>query len=283
MTELIAQIDDLRIHRPRFELDGVSLQVPRGAVVGLVGPNGAGKTTTIRAMLGLVAADSGRIRVAGHAPGDPAGLARVGVVLDQPAAAPEWRVAALGRRLAPFHARWDHDLLARTLDRLRVPTGGRVGELSRGQGVKLSMALALAQQPELLVLDEPSSGLDPAARRELVDVIREFMLDETHGVLLSTHITTDLDDLADALVVIADGRVAHADAMPDAVEAFAMARGAGAPPTEHVLGVQRAGAQWAGLIRIDDSAAFGPDVVIDPATIDDLVIHLAGERAEVAA
>lgn len=145
------------------------------------------------------------------------------------------------------------------------------------------MALALAQQPELLVLDEPSSGLDPAARRQLVDVIREFMLDERHGVLLSTHITTELDDLADALVVVAHGRVVHDGPMPDAVEAFAIARGGGTPPPEHVLGAQRSGAQWSALIRIDDSASFGPDVVIDAATIDDLVVHLGADRTAVAA
>ena len=286
MSDPMARIEGLRVRRRGFEVADVSLTIPRGTVVGLVGPNGAGKTTTIRALLGLLTPDGGTVDVVGERAGSPAALRATGVVLDRPAAAPDWRVATLGSRFAPFHPAWDQELLAATLDRLRVPTEGRVGELSRGQGVKLAMALALAQRPELLVLDEPSSGLDPAARRELLDLLREFMLDERHGVLLSTHITTDLDGLADELVVLAGGRVVHRDVMPDAVEAFAIARGSGASPTEAVLGVQRSGPQWQALVRLEDSARFGSDVVLDAATIDDILIHLAdqvGSSKEVAA
>lgn len=169
------------------------------------------------------------------------------------------------------------------LDRLRVPRTQRVSELSRGQGVKLSLAMALAQHPEVLILDEPSSGLDPASRREIGDLIREFMLDADHAVLFSTHITTDLDSLADELVVLVDGRVAYHGALIDVSEEFAMARGAGAIPNGPLIGPERSGEQWSALIRLTDSAAFGPDVVIDTASIDDIVIHLAAERQEVAA
>lgn len=283
MSDDMIRADGLRVDRPDFHVDDVSFAVARGTVAGLVGPNGAGKTTVIRSLLGLVASDAGSVELLGEAPGSSAALASTGVVLDQPTAAPEWRVDAVGRRLAPFYPRWDALRFAELLRRFGVPTSGRVGELSRGQGVKLSLASALAQRPELLILDEPSSGLDPASRREVADAIREFMLDPAHAVLFSTHITTELDDLADELLVMVGGRMAHHGALPDAVEAFAVARGAGPVPSGPLLGASATGGRWTGLVRMEDSAAFGPEVVLDAATIDDIVIHLAAERREVLA
>jgi ABC-2 type transport system ATP-binding protein len=166
--------------------------------------------------------------------------------------------------------------------RLGVPLTQKVGELSRGQGVKLGVATALAHAPDLLVLDEPSSGLDPAARRAIADLVREFMLDPDRAVLFSTHLTAELHDLADLLVVVAGGRIVRQGPLLDVVEEFAMARGAGEPPAG-TLGVHRSGAQWSALIPVADSARFGPEVVIDEASIDDIVVHLAADRQEVAA
>lgn len=282
MTDDMVRISDLRITRPDFEVRDISLTIPRGSVVGLVGPNGAGKTTMIRSLLGLRTPDAGRIEVLGHPAGSDAALSRTGVVLDSPTAAGDWKVSSLGRRLSPFYEGWDEALFAELLQRLQVPRTQRVGELSRGQGVKLSLACALAQRPELLILDEPSSGLDPASRREIGDVIRQFMIDPQHAVLFSTHITTDLDNLADELVVLVGGRIAHHGLLPDAKEDFAVARGAG-PVPDGALGAQHAGGQWAALIRTEDTPMFGPDVVIDEATIDDIIIHLSAEHEEAAA
>ncbi|RUR01832.1 ABC transporter ATP-binding protein [Labedella endophytica] len=283
MTDHMARIEDLRIRRRDFEIDGVSLDIARGTVVGLVGPNGAGKTTIIRALLGLIVPDSGRIELAGHLAGSTEGLARTGIVLDQPTAAPEWTVGSIGRRLSPFYPGWDQGRFDALLARLSVPTKRTVGELSRGQGVKLSLATALAQSPELLILDEPSSGLDPAARREIGDIIREFMVDPDHAVLFSTHITSDLTDLADELVVVVRGRIAVRGALTDVVDDFAVVRGDGPPPTGGVLGLQRRGDRWTALIRIEETASFGREAVIDAASVDDIIIHLGAEHEEVHA
>lgn len=282
MVDDMVRVSDLRITRPDFEVRDITFTIPRGAVVGLVGPNGAGKTTVIRALLGLQRADAGRIEMLGHPAGDAAALVKTGVVLDRPTAAADWRVSSLGRRLSAFYPVWDDTIFGDMRERLNVPRDRRVGELSRGQAVKLSLATALAQRPELLILDEPSSGLDPASRREIGDVIRQFMVDPAHAVLFSTHITTDLDDLADELIVVVGGRIAHHGPLPDATEEFAVARGTGQAPAG-ALGAQHTRGQWAALIRTDDSSLFGPDVIIDEATIDDIIIHLAAEHEEAAA
>lgn len=281
-TDDVVRISNLRIARRAFGFDDVSFTIRRGTVVGLVEPNGAGKTTLIRSLLGLQRPDAGDVEVLGLPAGSSAALAKTGVVLDRPTAAGDWRARSLGRRLSPFYPEWDESLLTELLDRFDVPPGQRVDELSRGQGVKLSLACALAQRPELLILDEPSSGLDPASRREIGDVIRQFMLDPHHAVLFSTHITTDLDDLADELIVFVDGAIAHRGTLLDTKEEFAMARGVGETP-HGTLGSQRRGEHWSALIRIEDSAMFGPEVVIDEPTIDDIIIHLAAEHEEAAA
>jgi ABC-2 type transport system ATP-binding protein len=237
----------------------------------------------IRALLGLVQPDAGSVELLGEPAGSPAALARTGIVLDRPTAAPDWRVDSIGGRLAPFYPGWDEQRFHAMLSLLAVPTTQRVGELSRGQGVKLALATALAQSPELLILDEPSSGLDPASRRQIGDVIREFMLDERHAVLFSTHITDELEALADELLVVVGGRIARQGPLLDVVEAHAVARGAGPVPSGPLVGLQRSGAQWSALIRTSDSAELGPEVVIDAATIDDIVIHLAADREGVRA
>lgn len=283
MNDLALRIDAMTIERPGFAIRDLSLSVPRGSVLGLVGPNGAGKTTTIRALLGLLAPDAGTLSVLGHAPGSREALVATGIALDEPTAAPEWTVHSLGRRLGPFYPAWDQARFTALLDELSVPSARRVGDLSRGQGVKLSVATALAQSPDLLILDEPSSGLDPASRRRIGDLIREFMVDPEHTVLFSTHITTDLVDLADDLVVMVGGTIAHHGTLHSVAEEFALARGSGPAPADHVLGLQRSGGRWSALLRRQDAAQLGADAVIDDVSIDDVIIHLADATEEVAA
>ncbi|WP_439692339.1 ABC transporter ATP-binding protein [Curtobacterium sp. SP.BCo] len=292
LTDTAITIRSLHRQQGAFALRDVDVTVPTGLVTGLVGPNGAGKTTLVKTVLGLVGAESGSVSLFGGArPTDPVVRDRIGVVLDQVTAAPEWRVGSIGRYVGLLFDRWDDRRFRELLDRYGVPVGNRVGGLSRGQSVKLSLAMALAHQPDLLVLDEPSSGLDPVARRDLADTIREFVLDPDHTVLFSTHITEELDDLADHLVVLDAGRVAYEGGVDELHEQFAVVRGAGPFPevaAPSTIGLRRDGTgRWEGLIRAGDTAWFGPDVVIDQASTDDVVVHFAEHssphRKEIAA
>ena len=246
-------------------------------VTGFVGPNGAGKTTAIKAMLGMVGIDAGSISVLGGAPGARHG--RIGVVLDRLALSRDWTAVSAARSLERFYPDWDRDLLDDLLTRLDVPARVKIKDLSRGQGVKLQLALALAHRPELLILDEPTSGLDPVARLEVLDILRDFLIAEGRTVLFSTHITSDLERIADHLHIIGAGRTRFAGTLPDLVEQWAMARGpvsALTPGAEAVLvGTRRNGAgAFAGLIRTADTAVFGPDVLIEPPSIDEAVVAM---------
>ena len=257
-----------------FTLGPLDMAVPSGLVTGFVGPNGAGKTTAIKAMLGMVDVESGSIRVLGAAPG--ARHDRIGVVMDAVALPPEWTATAAARNLGRFYPDWDQILFKDLLRRLDVPSGVRVKDLSRGQSVKLQLALALAHRPELLILDEPTSGLDPVARLEVLDVFRDFLIEEGRTILFSTHITSDLERIADHLHIIGGGRTCFEGSMTDLAEQWAMARGpvsALTPEAEAALvGARRGSAgTFSGLIRVSDTAAFGPDVLIEAPSTDEAV------------
>jgi ABC-2 type transport system ATP-binding protein len=269
----------LTVRRDSFALREVDIRVPRGYVTGLVGPNGAGKTTFLKSALGLLAPTSGEVTVLGHPAGSAAAQDRIGVVLDRTAAAPEWRVETIGKRIGKLYRRWDEQQYRHLLDRFDGPLRNRVDGLSRGQTVKLSIAIALSHDPEILVLDEPTSGLDPVSRRDLADIIREFMLDPTHTTVFSTHITSELDDLADWIVVLNAGTVVFDGMLHELHEQYAIVRGAGPLPAAAraaTIGARfDAQGGYEALIRVDDTAKFGGDVVIDGASTDDIVVHFA--------
>lgn len=280
MEQNAAVVDGLSKQRGTFTLHDVDMHLPTGYVTGLVGPNGAGKTTLISALLGLVRPDSGTVSLFGDGPaGAGAARDRIGVVLDRITAAPEWRAGSIGKRIGGLYTRWDEAFFQELLQRFEIPVHNRVDALSRGQSVKLSLAMALAHRPELLVLDEPSSGLDPVARRDLADIIREFVVDPSHTVLFSTHITSELDDLADFVVLLNAGRIAYSGMLDELHERFAVVRGRApfpdaARPSMIGLRFEPSG-RYEGLIRADHTHWFGPDVVIDPASTDDIVVHFA--------
>lgn len=195
-----------------FHLEDIGLAVEAGTVVGLIGSNGAGKTTTIKMLLGILQPDEGEGEVLGCSIGKGMFLEgsvkeRIGVVLDT-CAFPETLkvqdVATLGRFA---YRNWDVKRFGALCERFELAPKKNVKELSRGMGMKLMLAFALSHDPELLVLDEATAGLDPMAREEVLDILRDFMKTEDHAILLSTHITNDLEKIADEIICIDGGKL----------------------------------------------------------------------------
>ena len=268
-TEHVVEAVGLVKRRGDFTLGPLDLRVPRGFVTGMVGANGSGKTTTLRTLLGLVRADAGRIAM------PPIG--EVGVVFDQPFVLPYWRVRDAAAVYAASRPGWDQDWFDRVCRRFRLGADERVNKLSRGQGNKLMIALAMGNHPDLLILDEPTSGLDPAARADLVDLLREHMRREDASLLFSTHITSDLEHFADYLVFVDNGQVVYSGALDELVESFAYVKGAledlTAENTPLIRGLRRGQASFDGILRTADSAAFGPGVHLETPTIEQIVVH----------
>lgn len=197
-----------------FALENVSLSVEEGSVTGFVGANGAGKTTTIRAILGLTPIDSGTITVFGErmGPNIPAETQRrvkesIGVVMDTCPFFPEMSIKVVGDVMRASYPAWRQGVFEDYLLKFGLEPKKRVKELSRGMGMKLQLACALSHEPDLLILDEATAGLDPLAREEVLDLLRNHLHAERRGILISSHITSDLEKLADTVVGIDNGRI----------------------------------------------------------------------------
>ncbi|QJW93634.1 ABC transporter ATP-binding protein [Frigoriglobus tundricola] len=193
----------------KVALDRVSLSVPRGVVFGLVGANGAGKTTLIRHVLGLLKAQTGSVRVFGANPvADPAGvLARIGY-LSEENDLPGWmRVPEFVRYSRAFYPRWDDGYAEELRHTFELPAGTRICNLSKGQRARVGLLVALAHRPELLVLDEPSSGLDPLVRRDILEAVIRTIADEGRTVLFSSHLLDEVERVSDHVCLLNQGRI----------------------------------------------------------------------------
>lgn len=198
-----------------FALEDVSFVLPQGCVLGLVGENGAGKSTLIRMMLGACRADSGSVNVLGSEVSRGADFARVkqdiGVVFDEACLPEELNAAQIGRTMKGVYARWDQQAYEGYVERFALPRNKLVKDYSRGMKMKLALAAAMSHRAKLLVLDEATGGLDPIVRDEILDLFNEFTRDETHSILLSSHIVSDLEKICDYIVFLHEGRVLMAE------------------------------------------------------------------------
>jgi len=199
----------------KLALDDVTFRVPAGSVVGLVGENGAGKTTLIKHILGLLKSQTGSVRVFGLDPvADPVGvLSRIGYLSEDPDM-PGWmRVHELIRYIAAFYPTWDHDYAERLRQEFDLDPTTKIKNLSKGQRARSGLLIALAYRPELLLLDEPSSGLDPIVRRDILGAIIRTIADEGRTVLFSSHLLSEVERVSDEVAMIKSGRILFCDSL----------------------------------------------------------------------
>jgi len=196
-----------RRFRRKTAVDDLSLAVEPGTVLGLVGRNGSGKTTSLRLAHGILHADAGRIRVLGLDPvADGLQLrTRVGLLSEESALYPWMRVGEIVEFAGALHPRWDSDLAARLCERLELDSGERIRALSRGTRAKVALVLAVATRPQLLLLDDPTAGLDPLVRREILESILDSVSNEGGAVIYASHLVHDIERIADRIAYLDDG------------------------------------------------------------------------------
>lgn len=201
------EIKHLTKQFPGFTLDDICLTLPGGSIMGLIGENGAGKSTTIKCLLGLLRPDSGSITLLGGSPSDPAVRAQIGVVLDECPFHDSLTVEQVEKIMAGLYPTWHQELYLDYVKQFDLPKNLSIKGFSKGMKMKLSLAAALAHHPKLLLLDEPTGGLDPVVRSEILDEFLAFIKDEEHSILLSSHITSDLERVADYITYLHKGKV----------------------------------------------------------------------------
>jgi len=278
--ECVLEVRDLEKRYPGFALDRVSFSVPRGYIMGLVGPNGAGKTTTLKAILGLIRRDGGTIRVAGIDPevDGRAARSRLGFLHDEPRLPRHLTLCAIARLVSGFYSAWNDVAFGRLASAFGLPLGKRYGTLSRGTRTKFALALALCHDAELVVLDEPTSGLDPVFRRELLDLLTEILRGGRASILFSTHITADLDRIADYVTLLQRGRVVFSSSKDEILDRWGLVRGGldllDGLPEGFFRGVRRSAHGFEAITddAISARARFGQEAVVERPTLDDVVL-----------
>ena len=262
-----------------FKLDDVSLTVPGGTIMGLIGENGAGKSTTIKCILDLVRPDSGTISVFGLDPrkDEKTVKAQIGVVLDESLFHESLTPAQVGKSLRRIYPHWDQGCYESYLKKFDLPEKATVKTFSRGMKMKLSLAAAFAAKPKLLLLDEATSGLDPVVRDEILDEFLEFIQDEDHAVLISSHITSDLEKAADYVTYLHKGKVVLTGAKDELLDTYGKLV-CGRADLDRVdrdlLGGVRV-SQFSCEALVKDRHAFArqyPDLLLEPVTLDEIMV-----------
>lgn len=286
MDNIALDVNGLTKRYRDFTLDSVSFSVPCGAVVGFIGENGAGKSTTLKTILGLVKKDDGTISILGKQEQDIDFVTRnkIGVVFDGNNYPDRLTPKQLSSFLDNIYISWDKEKYFSMLDKLSLPVNRKIKTFSKGMKMKLSITAALSQNPELLIMDEPTSGLDPVMRDDILNMIMDFVQDEKHSVLLSSHITSDLEKIADHIVFIHNGKVVFDKSKQELMYQYGIMKcdvtQFEAIDKEDVLYYRGQGCECDVLTADRDTMQKKyPDMRIAPAAIDDIMlIYIKGER-----
>lgn len=269
-----------------FSLQNVSFTLPKGFIMGFIGPNGAGKTTTIKLILNMLSLDNGSINVFGKDSKlcEQEIKENIGVVMDQPFYVDEWTLFDVEKSLSPFYKNWNSSKYHTKLEEFGLDKRKKVKNLSRGMKIKLMIVVALSHEADLLILDEPTSGLDAVARNELMDILAAFMEDGNKGILFSTHITPDLDKIADYITFLNNGKVLYSGTKDDLLEKYCIIKGGNgilnSEQKNSVIGYYEHSFGFRGMIDRTLLKTLPKSVVTEPSNLDDIVIafNLGGNR-----
>ena len=272
--------------KSNFILDKLSFSLPYGAILGFVGENGAGKTTTIGCILNTIKKDSGKIKLFGKEmlDADTAMREKIGVVYDGNNFPTNWTAKQLAGIMAGFYTQWDNALFQKYIENFKLPTNQKIKHYSRGMTMKLAIAVALSHHPQLLILDEATSGLDPIIRDEMLDVFLDFVQAENHSVLLSSHITSDLEKIADYIIFIHNGKLIATVSKNELIYNYAIMRCKESQfltlDTSDILAYRKRDFQIDVLVSdVKNAQRKYKNVVIDHVSVDEIFLMLVkGER-----
>ncbi|MBO5524064.1 MAG: ABC transporter ATP-binding protein [Roseburia sp.] len=285
MTENILEIHNLSKDYGDFVLDRVSFSLPRGVIMGLIGENGAGKSTTINCILNEIQKSSGEVLIFGkdHISDEIEIKSKLGVVFDENHFPDIFTPMEIGKYMSGIYPGWEWVTYRQFLEKFELPKDKKIKDFSKGMKVKLAFAVALSHKAELLILDEATSGLDPIIRDDVLDMLIDFVQDESHSVLVSSHITSDLEKVADYITFLHKGKVIFSHEKDDLVDNYGIVScGAAIFDTldkTEIIAYRKEDYQYKVLVKNRDKAAKNyPKAIVSPATIEEIMLfYVKGE------
>ncbi len=276
----ILYVDNLCKKYKNFKLNNVSLQLPKGFIMGLIGENGAGKTTLIKLIMNLVKKDSGDIKIfdKDNVKFEREIKDRIGFVYDEVCYYDHMSLKENGNMVSMLYSKWDKDKFNYYLNKFELNKDKKLKELSKGMRMKFSLCIALSHGAEFIIMDEPTVGLDPVVRSEVLEELQNLMENENMGVLISTHITSDLERIADYITFIKDGSIIFSKPKDEIMEAYKIIKGDCNILTKevekHFEGISKNRFGVEGLTSQVDKVReiLGDNIVVDRATIEDIMI-----------
>ncbi|HHY90533.1 MAG TPA: ABC transporter ATP-binding protein [Clostridiales bacterium] len=285
--DAILEVKNLRKSFQDFALKDICFSLPKGFIMGFIGPNGAGKSTTIKLILNLLKKDGGEIKIFGldHIRHENEIKNRIGFVFDENYFYEDLTILEMKKFVSAVYKNWDENLFTKYLKEFQLPPKKKIKELSKGMKMKFSLAVALSHQAELLIMDEPTSGLDHKARHELLDILSYLMQDENKGVLFSTHITSDLEKIADYITFIQNGEIILSTTKDEIIDNHAVIKGdknlLNQENRKYFIGLRENQFGFEGLIRNKDklNRDFANQVLIEKPSLEDIMIYyMRGEK-----
>ena len=283
--ENVIEIKDVVKDYGDFKLDHISFSVPEGSVCGFIGQNGAGKTTTIKLILDIIKRDGGEIKVFGENIDVNSAALRenIGVVFDEMGFHDFMTAKDLNIMMKNIYKNWDEELFFEYLKKFSLPSKKKCGDFSRGMRMKLQIAVALSHHAKLLVMDEPTSGLDPIVRNEMINIFRDFVVEEDHTILLSSHITGDLEKIADEVVFIDGGKIVLAGNKDEILEKHAILKckkdEVALISKSLIVGMEQS--SFGAEILVNDRNAAGklyPEMVLESAALEEIMIYYVNSK-----
>ena len=285
MTENALEVRNLRKDYGDFVLDKLSFTLPRGVIMGLIGENGAGKSTTINCILNEIQKDAGEILIfdKDNITDEKEIKSKLGVVFDENHFPDIFTPLEIGRFMAGIYSGWEWPTYRQFLEKFELPKGKKIKDFSKGMKVKLAFAVALSHNAELLILDEATSGLDPIIRDDVLDMLIDFVQDESHSVLVSSHITSDLEKVADYITFIHKGKLIFSHDNDDLVDNYGIVSCGAAVfdvlDKTIVVAYRKEDYQYKVLVRDRNRASKNyPKAIVSPATIEEIMLfYVKGE------
>ncbi len=272
------KISNLKKEYKDFLLDNISFSVPSGYICGFIGQNGSGKTTTLKLMLNMVLKDGGDVEILGKSNNDVSVKEDLGILFDQPYFQEDWTPVDVEKTMRLFYKRWNSQAFHLYLEQFGLNPKQKFKTLSRGMKMKLGLAVTLSHDAKLLLLDEPTSGLDPVIRDEMLYILQDYMVEENRSVFFSTHITSDLEKIADYIIYIHKGQIVYSGLKDEFTEKYCLIRGSkdDLPETKRnkIIGLWEHIGGFEGMIDISEIGGFSSNVIMETVSMDDIMVHM---------